>query len=43
MAAIDSLDALRAHYRDPKELARRKVIDRLDAHCRTFIAHAPSW
>ena len=41
MAAIDSLDALRAHYRDPKELARRKVIDRLDAHCRTFIAHAP--
>ena len=41
VATIDSLDALRAQYRDPKELARRKVIDRLDAHCRTFIAHAP--
>ena len=41
MAAVDSLDALRAHYRAPSELSRRKAIDRLDAHCRTFIAHAP--
>ncbi len=41
MAAIDSLEALRAHYRAPSERSRRKAIDRLDAHCRTFIAHAP--
>ena len=41
VGAIDSLDALRARYRAPGERARRKVIERLDAHCRTFIAHAP--
>ncbi len=41
MAAIDSLEALRARYRSPTERAQRKVIDRLDDHCRTFIAHAP--
>lgn len=41
MAAVDSLDALRAHYRAPSERSRRKAIDRLDAHCRTFIALAP--
>ena len=41
MAAIDSLEALRARYRAPTERAQRKVIDRLDDHCRTFIAHAP--
>ena len=41
VGAIDSLDALRARYRAPGERARRKVIERLDVHCRTFIAHAP--
>lgn len=41
MAAVDSLESLRTRYRMPTERARRKVIDRLDAHCRTFIAHAP--
>lgn len=41
MAAIDSIEALRAHYRAPSDRSRRKAIDRLDAHCRTFIAHAP--
>lgn len=41
MGVVDSADALRAHYRAPSERARRKAVDRLDAHCRTFIAHAP--
>ncbi len=40
-AAVDSLEALRARYRAPGERSRRKVIGRLDAHCRIFIAHAP--
>ena len=32
---------LRALYGEPGELARRKVIDRLDSHCRAFIAASP--
>jgi PPOX class probable FMN-dependent enzyme len=32
---------LRALYGEPGELAKRKVIDRLDPHCRAFIAASP--
>lgn len=32
---------LRSIYRPPAEPALRKEIDRLDDHCRAFIAHAP--
>jgi len=33
--------SLRGLYPQPKELAVRKQLDRLDAHCRNFIAHSP--
>lgn len=32
---------LRLLYGEPSEIARRKDIGKLDAHCRAFIAHAP--
>ncbi|MCC7049488.1 MAG: pyridoxamine 5'-phosphate oxidase family protein [Alphaproteobacteria bacterium] len=32
---------LRALYDAPSELARLKQLDRLDKHCRNFIAHSP--
>ena len=32
---------LRTVYREPAEPALRKEIDRLDDHCRAFIAHSP--
>jgi PPOX class probable FMN-dependent enzyme len=32
---------LRGLYGEPSQLARLKQLDRLDKHCRTFIAHAP--
>ena len=38
---VTDLAELRALVGEPAELARKKQIDRLDAHCREFIAHAP--
>lgn len=38
---IDTLAALRARYPAPKERALRKQLDRLDRHCRAFIALSP--
>ena len=32
---------LRGLYQSPKELALLKQLDRLDTHCRNFIAHSP--
>jgi len=39
--AVTDLAELRALVGEPSELARKKQLDRLDAHCREFIAHAP--
>jgi PPOX class probable FMN-dependent enzyme len=39
--AIADPAALRAHYGEPKELARKKTLPRLDRHCRDFIARSP--
>ena len=41
MTHIGSIEALRSFYRDPSERAVRKQLDRLDAHCRRFIALSP--
>jgi PPOX class probable FMN-dependent enzyme len=41
MTGICSMEALRALYREPSERAVRKQLDRLDAHCRRFIALSP--
>jgi PPOX class probable FMN-dependent enzyme len=38
---ITTLEELRALMGEPSELARKKQIDRLDVHCREYIAHAP--
>ena len=38
---ITTADALRDLYGEPVERARVKVIDHLDAHCRSFIAASP--
>ena len=38
---VTDLAALRGVIGEPHELARKKQIDHLDAHCREFIAHAP--
>ena len=38
---VADLAELRALVGEPSELARKKQIDHLDAHCREFIAHAP--
>lgn len=38
---IASEAALRALYPGPVDLVKRKQLDRLDRHCRHFIAHAP--
>ena len=38
---ITTLEELRALMGEPSELARKKQIDHLDAHCREYIAHAP--
>jgi PPOX class probable FMN-dependent enzyme len=40
-SVIESVDELRALVPPPIEMVCRKVIDRLDAHCRALIAHAP--
>jgi PPOX class probable FMN-dependent enzyme len=39
--AIGSEAALRGLYGTPMELALLKQLDRLDPHCRNFLAHAP--
>ena len=38
---LDDESSLRALYLPPMELALRKQLDRLDAHCRNFLAHSP--
>jgi hypothetical protein len=39
--AVRSEDELRALHAQPSDLVRRKCIDRLDRHCRAFIALSP--
>ena len=39
--AIDSVAKLRAVYRPPRARSVRKIQDRLDVHCRNFIALSP--
>lgn len=41
MSAIDGAEALRAHMGQVSPLADRKVLARLDAHCRRFIELSP--
>jgi hypothetical protein len=41
MTDIRSVEALRLHYREPSERARRKQLDRLDEHCRRFVSLSP--
>jgi PPOX class probable FMN-dependent enzyme len=41
MTDIRSVDALRALYREPSERSLRKQLDRLDEHCRRFVALSP--
>lgn len=38
---VSTMPEPRAVYREPKPLARRKVLSRLDEHCRNFIAVSP--
>lgn len=38
---IENAEGLRAVYDQPAELTRKKIRDRLDAHCRRFIALSP--
>ncbi len=38
---IRSIAALRALHDQPSDLVRRKTIDRLDAHCLSFVARSP--
>ncbi len=40
-ARVVSEAELRARYPAPGELRRKTVLNRLDKHCRNFIAHAP--
>jgi uncharacterized protein len=39
--SISDEEALRGLYAAPMELALLKQLDRLDAHCRNFLAHSP--
>jgi uncharacterized protein len=39
--AVSQEAALRGLYEPPMELALLKQLDRLDAHCRNFLAHSP--
>jgi len=39
--AVRDEATLRARYRDVSEIARKKVVTRLDKHCRAFIAISP--
>jgi PPOX class probable FMN-dependent enzyme len=41
MTRISTIDELRGRYRDPVERVMRKELDRLDDHCRTYIANSP--
>ena len=41
MKDITSAEQLRQLYRQPGELPRMKILDRLDAHCCAFIAASP--
>ena len=41
MAEINSVEALRSLYREPGEKSLRKQLDRLDHHCRRFVALSP--
>lgn len=41
MNELTSPEAVRAHYKEPYEMAVRKEIRHLDRHCRAFIAAAP--
>lgn len=41
MARITSLNQLRTLYAEPRERSRRKVLPRLDAHCRRLIGLSP--
>ena len=41
MAELDCIESLRSLYRAPGERALRKQLDRLDVHCRAFIARSP--
>ena len=43
MNDIPAPAALRAHVGPVSALAERKVLHRLDAHARHFIALSPSW
>jgi PPOX class probable FMN-dependent enzyme len=38
---VGSLDELVDLYGEPSEIAQNKIIDRLDEHCRAFIARSP--
>ena len=38
---INDADALRALYGEPSDPVKRKVLDRLDKHCRAIIAASP--
>lgn len=38
---LDSLNALRAHFPEPRERALKKQLDALDVHCTRFIALSP--
>jgi uncharacterized protein len=40
-AALSDEASLRGLYPEPRELSVRKQLDRLDPHCRNFIAHSP--
>jgi uncharacterized protein len=41
VAALSDEVSLRGLYPQPRELAILKQLDRLDGHCRNFIAHSP--
>src|ERR1700733_10234799 len=38
---IENEGQLRGLYKEPMELALLKQLDRLDEHCRNFLAHSP--
>ena len=40
-SVITSIEELRGLVQPPSEMVCRKVINRLDEHCRALIAHAP--
>ena len=41
MTAFTTQDELRSQFRRPNKTVTDKQLDRLDEHCRSFIAHAP--